>query len=188
FTDASGNTGQCSFEVTITAPVNFDQVKVTNATNNQNNGSIDITVSGGTLPYKFVWTDVNGQVVGNTEDIGDLAAGRYFVRVTDANGCEFSIPGIEVKNTVRVSEPAWLTGVRMFPNPTADLTRIVFAEIPASTLEISVIDGTGRVVLSQVSESQSSITLDCSTLPGGMYTVRFRTAHEAGVRKLTVSR
>ncbi len=188
FTDASDNVGTCSFDVTITPAVNFDNVKVTNATNNQNNGAIDITISGGTAPYKFVWTNVAGQTVGTTEDIGDLSAGMYFVKVTDANGCDYSIPGIEVKSSTRVAEPTWLSGVRMYPNPTADLTRIVFGELPATTLEISVIDATGRIVLSQVSEGQTTVLLDCSTLPGGLYSVRFRTNAEAGVRKLTVSR
>lgn len=188
FTDVSDNVGACSFEVTITAPVNFDNVKVTNATNNQNNGAIDITISGGVLPYTFVWTDVNGQTIGTTEDIGDLAAGRYFVKVTDANGCDYSVPGIEVKMTTRTVEPTWLTGVQMWPNPTEGLTHIVFGELPATSLEISVIDATGRTVLSQISNGQTTILLDCSNLPGGLYSVRFRTNDESGVRKLVVSR
>lgn len=188
FTDESNNAGTCTFDVTIMAPVNFDNVKVTNASNNQNNGAIDITISGGTAPHTFVWTDAAGQKIGFTEDLSDLAAGTYSVQVTDANGCEYSISDIEVKVSSSIVEPAWLTGVRMFPNPTEGLTRVVFAEVPATSLEISVIDATGRVVLSQISEGQTTITLDCSTLPGGLYSVRFRTNTETGVRKLTVSR
>jgi uncharacterized protein (DUF2141 family) len=47
-----------------------------------NNGVVDITVTGGTAPYSFVW--LSGQ---NTEDIANLTQGTYFVLVTDANGC-----------------------------------------------------------------------------------------------------
>jgi hypothetical protein len=45
-------------------------------------GSIDLTVSGGALPYTIVWS--NGAT---TEDIGALAAGTYGVTVTDENDC-----------------------------------------------------------------------------------------------------
>lgn len=188
FRDESSNVGTCSFEVSIMAPVNFDNVKVSNATNNQNNGAIDITISGGTAPHAFVWTDASGQKIGFDEDLSDLAVGTYSVKVTDANGCEYSLSDIEVKSSSHTTEPSWLTGVRMFPNPTEGLTRIVFAEIPAALLEVSVIDATGRVVLSQISEGQTNISLDCTGLPSGLYSVRFRTNTEVGVRKLTVSR
>lgn len=48
----------------------------------QNDGSIDITVNGGTLPYYFYWS--NGAT---TEDIADLASGNYYVTVYDAMQC-----------------------------------------------------------------------------------------------------
>jgi hypothetical protein len=46
------------------------------------NGSIDITVSGGTLPYTFVWSNA-----ATTEDISNLNAATYTVTVTTNNGC-----------------------------------------------------------------------------------------------------
>ena len=47
-----------------------------------NNGAIDLTVTGGTAAYTYLWS--NGSA---TEDINTLFAGAYDVTVTDANGC-----------------------------------------------------------------------------------------------------
>ncbi|MDD3877889.1 MAG: gliding motility-associated C-terminal domain-containing protein, partial [Bacteroidales bacterium] len=88
-TDANGCTA--SAFVTITEPaaaldITTVATVITNPTcNGYNNGSIDITVSGGTAPYFFAWS--NGQGI---EDAGSLTAGNYFVTVTDANGCQIT--------------------------------------------------------------------------------------------------
>ena len=52
-----------------------------------NNGSIDLTVTGGNSPYTYSWTGQSGEVF-NTEDISGLIGGEYCVLVTDFNGCE----------------------------------------------------------------------------------------------------
>jgi hypothetical protein len=46
-------------------------------------GSINLTVSGGTGPYTFLWNDNT-----TTEDRTNLAQGTYSVTVTDARGCQ----------------------------------------------------------------------------------------------------
>jgi hypothetical protein len=53
-------------------------------------GEIDVTVTGGTLPYTFLWSDL-----GNGED---LSAGPYTVTITDANACVTTA-------TATISEP-----------------------------------------------------------------------------------
>ena len=50
------------------------------------NGSIDLTVAGGTPAYGFAWTGPSGYT-GTTEDISGLEAGAYSVTVTYFNGC-----------------------------------------------------------------------------------------------------
>lgn len=54
----------------------------TNPSCGVNDGSITATMTGGTSPYNYVWS--NG---GSSSNISDLAAGSYVVTVFDALGC-----------------------------------------------------------------------------------------------------
>lgn len=49
-------------------------------------GAIDISITGGTASYIYVWTK-DGSAFKITEDISSLTPGVYTVAVTDANGC-----------------------------------------------------------------------------------------------------
>ncbi len=85
-TDALGCTAFATF--TITQPVALSVVRTrTNVTCfGANNGSATATVSGGTLPYAYVWSPVGG----NAATASPLTAGAYTCTVTDANGCTIS--------------------------------------------------------------------------------------------------
>jgi len=50
-------------------------------------GAVDLTVSGGVVPYTFLWDDLNSSVV---EDLSGLEPGTYTVIVTDSNMCSDS--------------------------------------------------------------------------------------------------
>ena len=60
------------------------------------NGTIDLTVNGGTTPYFFLWS--NGAT---TQDLASLSGGAYSVTATDANGCMIT------ENAI-ISEPSAL--------------------------------------------------------------------------------
>lgn len=87
-TDASGCTGTRSETITQPAPLVVSVSKTdptcppgANAPFNAN-GTITLTVSGGTTNYSFLW---GGGVT--TQNRTGLSAGTYNVTVTDANGC-----------------------------------------------------------------------------------------------------
>ncbi|UPT66742.1 MAG: tandem-95 repeat protein [Sphingobacteriales bacterium JAD_PAG50586_3] len=70
------------------------------------NGTIDLTVNGGSGSYNYEWTDVNGTVLATTEDLFNINGGTYYIEVTDTNGCS-------VIDTVIVGDkpPVQISGV-----------------------------------------------------------------------------
>ncbi|MCB9356096.1 MAG: T9SS type A sorting domain-containing protein [Lewinellaceae bacterium] len=185
FTDASGNQGQCSFQIAVAEPVIANVVSVLGDVNNQGLAAIDIDVSGGNAPYTFEWTK-DGQVVGDSEDLDGISEGIYTVVITDANGCVEKLEDIQVGNTVAIQEPAWLEGLTIHPNPANQYVRIVFAQTTPD-LMVEVINAEGRVVLRNGSQNQASIVLNCANLPEGLYILRFLSDGETGIRKLMVA-
>lgn len=187
YTDASGNSGACSFDVIITQAVNI-AADVLDDVNGQGLGAINLTVTGGTAPFNFKWTK-DGQGFANTEDLNNLFAGLYTVEITDANGCVYQSASVEVGNTVvGVDEPLWLQGVQLRPNPTTGISSVVFAVLPDKAVDIVLIDAVGRTMFTVESEQQTAVQLDCSALPEGLYFVQFRSGQTVGMRKLIVSR
>ncbi len=85
-TDNNGCTKTAS--ATITQPaaaLNISSVITPINCNGNNNGAINITVTGGTPGYTYDWVDIPG--TSDPEDRTSLGAGTYSVQVTDANGC-----------------------------------------------------------------------------------------------------
>lgn len=82
-TDANGCTGNKS--VIITEPVVISNtLKVKNIScNGGNDASIEVTPTGGTAPFTYLWSHNNA----TTATITGLVAGTYNVQVKDANNC-----------------------------------------------------------------------------------------------------
>ncbi|MBO3699777.1 PKD domain-containing protein, partial [Roseivirga sp. E12] len=123
-TDVGGCTYSANY--TITEPLqlstNFLAQNVTCF--GADDGSIDVTVSGGTLPYTYSWD--NGE---STEDITGLSGGNYELTVTDARGCQL------VTNIAIGAPTAALTA-------TATITNTLCNGQPNGIVELAVTGGT----------------------------------------------
>ncbi|HLO55289.1 MAG TPA: T9SS type A sorting domain-containing protein [Saprospiraceae bacterium] len=153
--------------------------------NNVNDGTATAVANGGTSGYTYLWS--NGET---TSTIIGLAPGIYTVVVTDANGCT-ALQTVTVNSfngTTQTNEPTWLKGIQIKPNPTTGLTKIMFAETPVGTMKTQIMNATGRLVWSNVSENQPFITIDATDLSSGIYLIHFCTGAESGTRKLVISR
>jgi len=95
-TDASACTLDSSFIVSELSGLVINRVITHVSCYSQNNGSIDITVIGGTPGYTYAWS--HGP---STEDVNGLQSGNYTVTVTDDLG-------ITVDSTFTITEPSAL--------------------------------------------------------------------------------
>ncbi|MCB0520636.1 MAG: hypothetical protein KDD27_17000, partial [Saprospiraceae bacterium] len=84
-TDQNGCTLSSSATVGQPAPISITAVVANVSCNGDTNGSIDVTVSGGTPGYTYNWADLLGS--NNPADRTGLAPGTYSVTVTDTKGC-----------------------------------------------------------------------------------------------------
>ena len=81
------------FEITEPELFELEYEKTDIACFDDGNGSIDLTVSGGTTPYTFNWANFE-----STEDLSGLSGGVYNVTVLDDNNCS-------VFESITIAEP-----------------------------------------------------------------------------------
>ncbi len=146
--------GSCTQDVTFDVPGNPNQPSIVPSVIPSScdflNGAINISVTGGTLPYSFLWS--NGAT---TQNLNNLLAGSYSITVTSPNGCT-SQADIVVDNA----------------NPPITLTAVIQANTACNS------STTGGVNLSVTPAgtytytwSNGTTTQDLNNVPQGDYTV-----------------
>lgn len=82
------------------------------------NGTANVVVTGGTLPYNYFWVSLPGGLVGpgqGSDNITNLCAGNYTVNISDNQGCT-------ANNNVIVNEPAPVLGNLTSTNTSCNAT------------------------------------------------------------------
>ena len=136
------------------------------STEGQDEGAIDISVSGGAGGYSYAWSTGD-----NTQDLDNLEIGTYSLVVTDANGCQQSAPNLNVgdcDNTGTCYEE-----VRNIITPNGDGANdyFVISCAPNDENELFVYDRWGNLVFSQKNYDNlwDGIDLDGVALPENSY-------------------
>jgi hypothetical protein len=113
-TDANLCTASSSITITPSTAVNLTLTPTAARCNGVSNGSATSTVTGGTQPYTYLWS--NGAT---TSSISNVAAGNYLLTVNDAVGCSTS-------QVVTISQPtAIATFLEVTDATCANIGRIV---------------------------------------------------------------
>ncbi len=97
-----------------------------------NNGSINVTTSGGTLPFSYLWN-----TGATTSYLPNLSAGNYFLTISDAAGCTAT-------QSIPVPQPAAI-GVFFTVNPGCGNTNQVMAGVQGGSPPYTYLWNTGSV-------------------------------------------
>jgi hypothetical protein len=132
--------------------------------NPPNGAAVVTTISGGTGPFKYLWS--NG---GTNQAIAGLEAGFYTVTVTDDRGCTATAT-VELKYFTG-TEQLESSALRLYPNPAGDWVQVALPE-ELETGSMELLDFQGRIVQRLMGQERR---IDLSGLPAGVYTLLVRT-------------
>ena len=166
-----------SYTVEQSSPI-LANIEVTQPAPEQES-EIDLTVSGGSAPYTYTWS--NGEF---SEDLWDVAPGFYEVTVMDANGCDVVTSTIvEEMNVAGIDNLDSDLEVSVYPNPTSDVATVTWNNEAINTIQI--LNANGQVVESAMVDMQFSYKI--KDLNAGMYFINLSDGFNySNVQKLVV--
>ena len=166
FYDASGNFHCCSFWVVVEDSFNVEIDSVVQSASG--NGSIAVSVSGGTRPYRFSWNLLDSGEISTSEDINNLEPGAYILIVTDAKGCTYQTDAILIDETTNSIDLAVDENLRIYPNPVNDNLNINYSGemVP---VQLGVYSSIGKLFLKKSLLLTAATTMDVHQLPAGIY-------------------
>jgi hypothetical protein len=116
------------------------------------NGGIAISVTGGSAPYTYYWT--NSTVSGGNPT--NLCAGSYGVMVMDANGCaDSSVAVVGVGIVPTISDSLIITNVNPFPN--TPVLGTLTSTLEDCLLNFNAVDSVAMTGITSFSSNPSTI-------------------------------
>ncbi|MBI3133495.1 MAG: T9SS type A sorting domain-containing protein [Bacteroidetes bacterium] len=159
---ATGCDNTASVDVTVYDPIAISFVATDEMSGND--GTINITVTGGNPAYTFDWDNDGTGDTDDTEDLSGLVAGTYIVVVDDQSSCASEADTITIASQVGISEED-ASAITLYPNPTSDMITIEYQG--AFTYVLTSV--TGELVLSGSATNKEVLLM--SHLADGTYFV-----------------
>ncbi|MBL4752750.1 MAG: choice-of-anchor L domain-containing protein [Flavobacteriales bacterium] len=156
------------------------------STQNAGNGACNLSVTGGTPPYQYLWS--NGAT---SEDIDSLSAGTYLVTVTDSVGCSF-IDSAIVEEVVSIAKvhSTQLLFARIYPNPNVGDFNVVLTVSGDFTADLVIRNILGKVVHEllriPMSRGENFISIHSLDLSKGVYLLELVVGDSRAVRKIVI--
>jgi gliding motility-associated-like protein len=170
--------------ITVSEPsiISITETHVDNVCNGDALGEIDATVTGGTLAvgnsYKYEWTE-SSNPVDITEDLINLAAGTYDLKVTDDNSCVMNL-SVAISEPTLISATGFVTDVKCFKGKDGEITLSISGGTVAGSSKY-LVDWTGPALY-------TASTQDITSLYAGDYDYTITDDNNCQITgKLTVS-
>lgn len=165
-TNAIGCVKGGTISITQPTPLNVNVNSANAKCNGVSNGSISVSVSGGTTPYTYSW----GTTPGSGPSIINLAAGTYTSVVTDARGCS-------ITRTVVITQPAPV-------GLTFTTTNITCFNANNGSIQTTVSGGTGPYTYSWNPTGGNGSS--ANGLAAGTYSVQIKDLNNCSITSSTI--
>ena len=158
YTDANGCSQTASAGITQPAGMGLTSTQV-DATCNLANGSATVSVTGGTGPYTYLWSDPGAQTSATATN---LPANTYVVTVTDANGCSQNLSVTIGNNAGPVATVFGSNNVSCFGNNDGSAT----VTVSGGTIPFTFLWSDGQTLPSATNLTAGTYTLTATDVNG----------------------
>ena len=183
--------GTATASITQPLPLVISGTIVQNAGNGMNNGSILVSMTGGTPMYQYQWLSSNNNIItGQTNNLIDsIPPGDYRLRVTDVNGCIF-ISNLISLLTVATGEPSLAEQIEVFPNPTTGKVFLRFNLQESQEALIETYDMLGQLMMQERQKVSPSdiFEVDLSEMASALYLLRISINGATLTQKISVKK
>ncbi|MCB0689096.1 MAG: T9SS type A sorting domain-containing protein [Saprospiraceae bacterium] len=125
------------------------------ATDDLSDGAINITIAGGTSPYRYEWYQ-DSTLISTDEDLYFMPAGIYTLKVTDLMGCSQTWDNLEIaklssKDALSLFDQVqypndMIRYLKVFPNPSAEEVHLKLELEENAAISVSLADQMGHLM------------------------------------------